>query len=260
MVKLQASVEALLSKDVGQLSVDEAKCSYHPDCALDLLHGWGFVRSNCCGNWTPSVDHSRYRSTYHDFLDDRFEYWDPDEPPPHALLQFDFPSSPSKIPHAWINQCELYFDCHQMPFANRLRIRSFNLDSEVSKWLQWQKSEGHIHNLHDFCDLLLDRFNKENSESLMCQFARIKQSSSVRRYIKDFESLASQVHGLTSCFHFDTFISGLKPELKWELLSIHPWTILEAKNHAILHEGMYQDLRHMFGCPNQNDSFQVWSF
>lgn len=79
---------------------------------------------------------------------------------------------------------------------------------------------------------------------------RIKQTFIVNRYIEDFESLALRVHGFDSRFHLNTFVLGLKLELKLEVLSYHPRTVLEAKNHALLHEDRYQDLRRMFGLPN----------
>lgn len=67
------------------------------------------------------------------------------------------------------------------------------------------------------------------------------------KYIEEFETLATHVHEFSSRFILDTFIFRLKQEIKCEVLSYHPQNVVEAKNHALLHEENCIDLQKMLG-------------
>jgi len=63
---------------------------------------------------------------------------------------------------------------------------------------------------------------------------KLKQSSTVADYYASFTELANQSYGLDDYVLLDCFISGLIPELKREVISRAPHSILQAMSFAKL--------------------------
>jgi len=69
---------------------------------------------------------------------------------------------------------------------------------------------------------------------------KLKQSSTVAYYYVSFTELANQSYGLDNYVLLDCFISGLIPELKREVISRAPHSILQAMSFAKLFEEKFQ--------------------
>ncbi|KMZ68775.1 hypothetical protein ZOSMA_22G00650 [Zostera marina] len=175
-----------------------------------------------------------------------------DQPSQPYYLQFDFPRFTGEDPFTWIFKCECLFEYYQIQESNKFRIGSSNLDGEAAKWLSWKQLEAPICSWPTFCELLVDRFDDNKSDiPLSVQFARIEQQSTVRQYLADFEALAIRVHGFSSKFRLETFIAGLKPELRKEVLPHKPETVMEAWKLALFFEKKYSNPRRSFNNSNR---------
>nr|KYP42010.1 hypothetical protein KK1_036572 [Cajanus cajan] len=65
---------------------------------------------------------------------------------------------------------------------------------------------------------------------------KLTQSSSVTSYLTEFESLANRIVGLQPSFLLSCFISGLKPELRRDVIAHQPSSLSQAVGYARLHE------------------------
>jgi hypothetical protein len=65
---------------------------------------------------------------------------------------------------------------------------------------------------------------------------KLTQSSSVAAYLSEFESLANRIVGLSQLDLLSCFISGLKPEIRREVLAQQPATLNQASGLARLQE------------------------
>lgn len=71
---------------------------------------------------------------------------------------------------------------------------------------------------------------------------KLTQSSSVTAYLTEFEALANRLEGLSEADLLSCFISGLKIEVRREVLAQQPKTIAQATGLARLQEDKLQDI------------------
>ncbi|OMO54256.1 Retrotransposon gag protein [Corchorus olitorius] len=65
---------------------------------------------------------------------------------------------------------------------------------------------------------------------------KLRQTSTVSRYQREFEILANRVVGLTQEHIMNLFVSGLKPEIQQEVIMFHPLTHYQAFELALMVE------------------------
>jgi hypothetical protein len=71
---------------------------------------------------------------------------------------------------------------------------------------------------------------------------KLQQTSSVAYYLSEFESLANRIVSLAPPDLLSCFISGLRPELRREVLVQQPTSLTQAAGLARFQEEKYQDL------------------
>lgn len=107
------------------------------------------------------------------------------------------------------------------------------------------------------------RFAPSQYEDPKGELFKLCQTSSIRDYQAQFESLANRVVGLPPTFFFSYFISGLKPEIRREVQALQPVSLPQAISLAKLQEDKLHDipslarshLPHTF--PSQTRQFPV---
>ena len=74
--------------------------------------------------------------------------------------------------------------------------------------------------------------------------SKLQQTTTAASYQTQFEELSTKVHGLSEQFFFlSFFISGLKPEIKQEVLVAQPQSLLQAMALARLQEDKLNELK-----------------
>jgi hypothetical protein len=74
---------------------------------------------------------------------------------------------------------------------------------------------------------------------------KLQQSSSVAAYLSEFEALANRIFGLSPADLLSCFVSGLKPEIRREVIAQRPFDLSQAAGLARLQEEKIQDLMKM---------------
>lgn len=75
---------------------------------------------------------------------------------------------------------------------------------------------------------------------------KLTQTTSVAAYLSAFEALANRIVGLNSLDLLSCFVSGLKTEIRREVLAQQPTSLSQAAGLARLHEDKLQDLHRAF--------------
>jgi len=109
-----------------------------------------------------------------------------------------------------------------------------------SQWMhsryQWMHSNGKLSSWSVFLRTLELRFAPSKFDDPQGALFKLTQIASVREYKAQFENLANQVNGLSAPFYLSCFISGLKPEIRREVIPFRPNSLSEAISIAKLQE------------------------
>jgi hypothetical protein len=135
-------------------------------------------------------------------------------------------------PTGWVTQMEHYFSLHGITDdLAKLRYGVLYLDPEHWKWWQWRRKtcQGYV-SWTQFVAELYDRFDTDTH--YLGHLTKLKQSGTVEDFISSFEHLDFRTEGMSDAFFQECFISGLKEEIRAQVLMAHPHTWLEATQHA----------------------------
>jgi hypothetical protein len=150
---------------------------------------------------------------------------------PHAarhVLKLDVPRFSGTDPHGWIFKITPFFTYHNTPEKERITVASFYLDGEALAWYQWLYTNGEIASWAQFLQALEFRFAPTAYDDLRGKLFKLQQSGSVAGYLGEFESLANHIVGLSPRDLLSCFVSGLKPEIRREVLAQQPIDLSQA--------------------------------
>jgi hypothetical protein len=121
------------------------------------------------------------------------------------------------------------------------------LDLEHWQWWQWRRktSQGYVAWTLFVADLY-ERFDTD-THYLDC-LTKLKQSSIVEDFISAFEHLSFRTEGMSDSFFRECFISGLKAEVRAQVLMARPQTWLEATQRA-------KEAQHIVSAQTRKPSF-----
>ncbi|XP_077217922.1 uncharacterized protein LOC143852425 [Tasmannia lanceolata] len=154
----------------------------------------------------------------------------------------DVPKFDGTDPIGWIFKIEQFFNYYSTLEDQQLTIASFNLEGPALLWYQWAKANNLIHSWKGFLDALRHRFGPSIYEDPKGALAKLHYTSSIEDYQRRFEDHSNKVTGLSESFLISFFISGLKSDLKRELLIEQPTSLIHAISLARLYEQKYDDM------------------
>jgi hypothetical protein len=169
----------------------------------------------------------------------------PPPPPPHGFsnttIKLEIPRFDGSDALGWIFKINQFFDFHQTPADQRLNIASFYMEGEALTWYQWMHSNGSLHSWQAFLHALELRFAPSQYEDPKGALCKLCQTSSVREYHKAFEALANRITELPPQFYLSCFISGLRADIRREVLTFQPASLSQAMSLAKLQEEKLND-------------------
>lgn len=121
-----------------------------------------------------------------------------------------------------------------------ISVSEHYLEGPAARWFQSIESQICNASWTTFCQLLHDRFDRDQHELLIRRLFTIKQSSSVTDYVKSFTELVDQLaaysNSTTPVYYTMRFIDGLIPEIKSVVLVQRPQNLDTACVLALLQE------------------------
>jgi hypothetical protein len=113
----------------------------------------------------------------------------PDESNPNPcnprLPKFNFPTYDGDTTKLWITQAEDYFDMYGVPSYLWVKVAGMHFNGAAKCWIQSLDRPSKIP-WTEFCKLLLDRFARDQHETLLRQMFHIQQQSTVTDYVENF--------------------------------------------------------------------------
>ncbi|CAA0810229.1 Unknown protein, partial [Striga hermonthica] len=139
-------------------------------------------------------------------------------------------------PDAWFNRATQYFELNETDGIDRVTYVAHYLDGEANVWWQWltriYRKRQQIITWEVFERELLTRFGTSDyhnyNEALTC----IRQTGSLREYIREFERLACRVRDWPEDALVGAFVGGLKFDLATEVRLERPDTMHDAMEVA----------------------------
>ncbi|KAH9718390.1 hypothetical protein KPL71_022207 [Citrus sinensis] len=154
------------------------------------------------------------------------------------MAKLDFPRYAGNDPTEWFNRINQFFEYQESIEDQKFVLASFHLEGEANQWWQWLRrsyqEEGRVVTWEIFVEELWARFGPTDCKDFDEARSRIKQTSTLRDYQKEFESLGNRVQGWTQKALVGTFMGGLKLEISEEIRLFRPRTLKEAISWAIL--------------------------
>ncbi|GAU42093.1 hypothetical protein TSUD_134770 [Trifolium subterraneum] len=153
------------------------------------------------------------------------------QPPKLRLLPFDVTN-----PLDWVFQANQFFTHYVIPNHQRLVHIAGYMTGDALGWYQWIFNNHLLMTWEAFTGDLEVRFGPSTYDNHQQALFKLKQTTSVADYQRDFERLCNRVTGLSPTAIIDCFVSGLKFYIQNELAIHRPTTISQAIGLAKLIE------------------------
>ncbi|GAU40457.1 hypothetical protein TSUD_141370 [Trifolium subterraneum] len=145
-------------------------------------------------------------------------------------------------PLGWIFKISQFFVYHNTPEEERITVASFYLDGAALAWYQWMYKNAQILSWAQFLHALELRFAPTAYDDPRGKLFKLHQTTSVSSYLSDFEALANRIVGLSPSDLLSCFVSGLKTEIRREVLAQQPRDLSQEAGLARLQEEKLYDL------------------
>ncbi|WVZ24645.1 hypothetical protein V8G54_003189 [Vigna mungo] len=138
---------------------------------------------------------------------------------PRHFLKLDVPRFDGTDPLGWIFKITQFFEYHNTREEERITDASFYLDDAFLAWFQWMYRNGQIHSWQHLLQALETRFAPKTFKDPRGKLFKLVQTTTVSDFLIEFEAIANPVVGLPPSFLLSCFISGLKPEIRHEVVT-----------------------------------------
>ncbi|KAL5861508.1 hypothetical protein ACOSQ4_002804 [Xanthoceras sorbifolium] len=158
-----------------------------------------------------------------------------------------FPKFDGTDPKTWLRKCDRYFLIHPVPPDQKVLIASIHFEKKAEVWFQsyYDLQEGV--SWREFKESLLTRFLDVEQEDVIGELYRLRQTGTVSEYQDKFEELQPRLrakgYGLGEGFFLESFLSGLKSEIKNQVKMFSPSDLKTAIHLARLLEAAIEPKR-----------------
>jgi hypothetical protein len=125
-----------------------------------------------------------------------------------------------KDPITWILQMEQFFDLHNVPHTQKVRIASLYLEHNQFVWYRWICSHKSLITWTIFMEEMIAHYEDTRSNTFFSQLIILKQKGSVTEHIENFQRLNIKVTDIPDDQLIDVFVGTLKDNIQHE---VHLW-------------------------------------
>jgi hypothetical protein len=152
----------------------------------------------------------------------------------------EFPKFDGDNPRLWRDRCVLYFKVYGTHPSMRTRFAALNFQGSAATWLRTVERRGRITNWDWLCELVFNKYDKDQYQTQLRQLEMLQQIGTVTEYQAQFEKLA---HGVLlynptydDVFFVTRFLARLKEEIKRAITLHRPRDVDTASALALLQE------------------------
>jgi hypothetical protein len=125
-----------------------------------------------------------------------------------------------KDPITWILQMEQFFDLHNVPHTQKVRIDYLYLEPNQFVWYRWLCSRKSLVTWTIFMDEMIAHYEDTRSNTFFSQLINLKQKGSVTEHIENFQRSNIKVTDIPNEHLIDVFIGTLRDHIQHE---VHLW-------------------------------------
>ena len=137
-----------------------------------------------------------------------------------------------KDPLTWINQMEIFFEIHQIPYRQKVTMASLYLEPDQFIWYRWlcthRRKKGLTVTWSIFTEELQAQYSNSVVENFFSQLAKLQQIGSVKDYIQKFQNLSLRVDTIIEENLNNLFLGGLKDHIQHEVCIFCPSSLNES--------------------------------
>jgi hypothetical protein len=163
------------------------------------------------------------------------------------LPKLNFPQFDGSQPRLWKSKCEKYFEMYETEYFMWVKVATMHFEGRAARWLQAVEHTLGIISWEEFCNLVHERFGREQHESLIRQLFHIRQSGAVSEYVEQFASLVDELAAYESrtdpIYYTMRFVEGLKHEIKSVVMVQRPTNLDAACALALVQEEALDSMR-----------------
>ncbi|KAL5759714.1 hypothetical protein ACOSQ2_018552 [Xanthoceras sorbifolium] len=161
--------------------------------------------------------------------------------------KLSFPKFDGTDPKTWLRKCDRYFLIHPVPPDQKVLIASIHFEKKAEVWFRSYYDFQEGVSWREFKESLLTRFLDVEQEDVIGELYRLRQSGMVSEYQDKFEELQPRLrakgYGLGDGFFLESFLSGLKSEIKNQVKMFSPTDLKTAIHLARLLEAAIEPKR-----------------
>lgn len=154
-------------------------------------------------------------------------------------VKLDFPRFDGSDVLHWIFKAEQFFEYYSTPDAQRLTIAAVHMEKDVVPWFQMRARDNPFQSWLGLTRALELEFGPTPYDSPRTSLFKLAQTTIVSSYYLQFTALANRSDGLTPDAILDCFVSGIRPEIKRDVLAQSPKSLSKAYALAKLFEEKY---------------------
>ncbi|KAK2978990.1 hypothetical protein RJ640_029958 [Escallonia rubra] len=164
------------------------------------------------------------------------------------LPKLEFPKFRGEDSYGWVRKAKHFFEFNPVEERNKVNFASIHFEGQTEYWFgAYIKTKERVL-WPEFVKDVHSRFAKLFKESVVGEFHKLRQQTSVEAYYNDFETIRSMMVSegckLEEEYFTQSFISGLKEEIKLEVEKFETSDLSRAIFLARKHEASMQQSWH----------------
>jgi Reverse transcriptase (RNA-dependent DNA polymerase)/Retroviral aspartyl protease/Retrotransposon gag protein len=148
----------------------------------------------------------------------------------------DCPSFNGVNPIEWVRKCQSFFELHQVPVQYRTQLATLQFFEDASEWYDGYLIDHRPPLWDELIQLVKSRFRRVISNNTLDELKTLQQHGSIEEYWHQFVKWRSRIllegRRFTERDFIDSFISGLKGEVKPFVLAFKPVSVDAALEYA----------------------------
>ncbi|XP_019455099.1 PREDICTED: uncharacterized protein LOC109356222 [Lupinus angustifolius] len=159
---------------------------------------------------------------------------------PPRSVKLDFPKFDGTNTLNWIFKANQFFEYYNTPDLDRIMIAAVHMEGDVIPWFQLLHKQTPFQTWHTLVAAIESQFGPSLFDCPRSMLFKLTQTFSVAQYHTEFTNLANRVIGVSDDALLDCFISGLKDDIRREVIVQSPPSLVRAVALAKLYEEKYQ--------------------
>ncbi|KAL5706483.1 hypothetical protein ACHQM5_024643 [Ranunculus cassubicifolius] len=150
-----------------------------------------------------------------------------------------------------------------MPENHKVTFASLHLSGVAENWFQTEATIFEKLSWLEFAGIVNARFSEEICENIIGEFNKLYQAASLSDYNEKFETLRPLVllknPGLSELYFVESYLSGLKEEIRHTVLMFRPSSVMGAMQLARLQEASIESMQKTAKNSAKSKSFTSFS-